>query len=246
MELGDVATAALLGALAGGHTPNLREVILTSNKITDAAMDSFAAAIATGGLASLKVLALGENKIGPLGIARFVVSLVGREELTELSELPQLTELSEEAASAIQGHRKARSRHQPEEPTCRLMSLTRLVLDGNQLGDQGVASLAAPLACGALPMLEHLGLSRNNIKDPTPISRALETGESPMVRKILLQQNPLHNGATQMLHDAVGASTPKATPTLASTRGGQVDEGPTGVAVRVRRSFQLTGDPKTA
>ena len=247
LELGDVATAALLGALAGGHTPNLREVILTSNKITDAAMDSFAAAIATGGLASLKVLALGENKIGPLGIARFVVSLVGREELTELSELPQLTELSEEAASAIQGHRKARlyATNQKNQHVG-LMSLTRLVLDGNQLGDQGVASLAAPLACGALPMLEHLGLSRNNIKDPTPISRALETGESPMVRKILLQQNPLHNGATQMLHDAVGASTPKATPTLASTRGGQVDEGPTGVAVRVRRSFQLTGDPKTA
>ena len=84
----------------------MREVILTSNKITDAAMDSFAAAIATGGLASLKVLALGENKIGPLGIARFVVSLVGREELTELSELPQLTELSEEAASAIQSSKE--------------------------------------------------------------------------------------------------------------------------------------------
>ena len=50
LELGDVGTAALLGALAGGHTPNLREVILTSNKITDAAMDSFAAAIATGGV----------------------------------------------------------------------------------------------------------------------------------------------------------------------------------------------------
>ena len=122
--------------------------------------------------------------------------------------------------------------------------MTSLGLDGNQLGDKGVASLAAPIACGALPMLEHLGLSRNNISDPSPITRALETGESPMVRRLLLQQNPLQHGATQVLHDAVSASTPKPTPTLASSRGGQYDQAPTGVAVRVRRSFQPTEEPK--
>lgn len=245
-ELGDIGSAALLGAISGGNTPNLRELVLTQNKLTDAVMEPLAAAIASGGLEGLKGLSLAENKIGASGIARLVVSLVGRDALAELSELPELHKLSQEAASAIEGGRRSRLLN-PERDGAHdggLTSLTSLVLDGNQLGDDGVGSLAAPLACGSFPALEYLGLSRNNITDPSPIERAIAAGELPMLRRLLLQQNPLKNGATQAIHDTVAASTPKPMNSLASARGGQCHQPPTGVAVRVRKSFQPISEPK--
>ena len=89
-ELGDIGTAALLGAISGGNTPNLREVVLTQNKLTDAVMEPLAAAVASHGLEGLKGLSLAENSIGASGIARLVISMVGRDELAELSELSEL------------------------------------------------------------------------------------------------------------------------------------------------------------
>ena len=243
-DLGDVATAAVFGALAGANTPNLREVSLAQNKLTDASMEVLAAAIASGGLSQLKSLGLGENKIGPGGMAWLVVSLVGKEELTELAELPQLPELSEEAYLALGGDRRSRRLVERCSATSGFSSLVSLNFEGNLLGDQGAAALAAPLACGAFSSLEVLSLSRNGITDPSPITRAIATGEAPMLRRLLLQQNPLSSGATQELHDTVAASTPKPVPTLASARGGKFDEAPTGVAVRVRRGFQPTDAPK--
>ena len=232
--LGDTGVAAVAGALAGAYLPNLREVVLTSNKLGDAGTVMLAKAIASGNLSRLRTLLLGDNRIGPHGVRSLAAAT--RHDGGEGGE--SSTDADEDGPAII-------------VLSCRhpLNALATLNLEGNHLGDQGLALLAAPLAEGTLPSLEVLVLNRNDITDLSPLTVALARGESPHLRRLLLQRNPIAEASLRELQATVGTSKPRpfadssrsgsgwgATPNASAAtqvRGAE----PTGVAVRVRGVF---------
>lgn len=197
------AAASICGVITGASTPQLRDLLLHQNKIGDAGAVALAAAIASGSLSLLKTLTLGENRIGPIGAAALANAMVPKRKKTT----------------------SATSQPWP------LDALAKLSFDGNFLGDEGVAALAKPLAAGALPSLEVLGLNRNAIQDIGPLTEAISSGEAPSLRKLLIQHNRLGDRALRNLHDTIGAASGDTGPSAVDSDG---------IAVRLRGLYQPT------
>ena len=150
-SLGDEGASGVAGVLAGALMPQLRDLHLSLNKLTDLAMHSLGAAIESGALVALRVLRLSENRIGPAGARAFAIS-------TKAERLPALTTLSFDGNQIGDAGVRALA-----ESLSRggLPALEELGLVRNGLTD--VTPLVEAIAGGELPMLRRLLLQHNQL-----------------------------------------------------------------------------------
>ena len=210
-----------------------RKLDLKAKELGDTCTGAIAGVLAGARMPNLRELLLPQNRLTAAGVAPLSEAIASG----ALSGLKTLA-LGENRLGASGAAILASAMHGPEDPGC--ASLMTLNVEGNQLGDKGIAAFAEPIAAGALPSLEVLNLSRNDVSDPTPLSDAIAAGEVPYLRRLLLQHNRLAEDKVRSLHDTIGASKPKPTPPSSRSASAQT---PTGVGVRTRSLFTPTNAP---
>lgn len=153
---------ALATAVDNGALPRLKLLDLGDNEMGNVGLSALAEAVGNGALPALTYLALDQNKIGDKGL-QSLASAVGS------GALP---------------------------------ALEKLFLNFNQIGDLGVIELSKRISNGALPALQTINLSRNNIGDAGffAFAAALCTGALPAVEKTIVWENP---GSVKGVHDAL-------------------------------------------
>jgi hypothetical protein len=84
--------------------------------------------------------------------------------------------------------------------------LEMMFLGVNEIGDDGVKSLADALGKGALPALKELSLRSNQIANPGMISfaEAISKGASPALARLWLQDNQIGDAGLSALAEAMG------------------------------------------
>lgn len=118
-------------------------------------------------------------------------------------------------------------------------ALRELHLDGTQLNDEALASLASQLTSGALPRLEKLGLNGNRFgaRGIDALCTAFGSGVAPSLRVISLENGCFGDEGTQVIGEAlVSGRLPPALQSLVLTGNSIGDVGAMALAAAIRRS----------
>jgi len=195
----DMATLAMI--LRTNGLPRLQQLVLIANDFGDAGMQALCEGLGRGSAPALCILGLGSNKIGPVGAEALAVALRG-------GAMPNLEKLylnnnpvGNKGVAALAA------------PLRKLPSLKTLgLVQGCELGDEGMASLFANLGKDDFKQLEMLFIAKNNVTDAGMITlaAALDAGRLTRLRdqtgeyaQYFLQRNPASASAIKAVKDAL-------------------------------------------
>jgi len=156
--IGDKGLTALAAVFP--DLPALRNLLLNSNRFGFGGLKAMTEAIGAGALPQLLHLDISHNKVGDQGM-RLLAEALGKGAL----QLERLTCNAFRSDALKVGDAGLRSLAGVLSKGAALKKLAALDLQGNEIGDDGLSALAAPLKEGALPALQRLHMPKNKVGD---------------------------------------------------------------------------------
>jgi len=203
LNAADMATLNMI--LRTNGMPRLKDLTVKRNGFGDAGVQALFEGLGPGDAPSLVALRLDENQLGLASAETIAVAILGGAVPHIESLILHFNPIGNQGVAVLAA------------PLRKLDSLGVLGLGVCQIGDEGVASLLAGLDEDDFPELQTLRLAHNNINDAgmATIAAALNAGGLPMIcsneddDELFLAENPAFASSVQLVLDAVRVAMAK-------------------------------------
>lgn len=200
-----------VSVVAVGSLANLKYLDLGDNKIGDDGISAFCEAMVRGILANLKGLSVGGNQIGDIGMEELSLALVfsalasGEKNSPELWRVSRLNYIGHMRLNHINAMQEVFWTLASDESLGAPVSLKKLYLYNNLIGDVGVTAIAGAIATGLLANLSQLTLGRNRIGDVgmRAFSDAIANGSLENLTLLCLGSNQINDDGMIAFSDAI-------------------------------------------